>query len=314
VTLGLGTDAAQKYVVIDIDGAEASFALGNPDLSLDAATIRKYRTDSFPTATDCVQGFARDVGITLNGMDCAVAVSGAVSGDSVRIARSPWIISKRGLGYLFQRPVHFLNDSAAKLWASTKASHHTHRPIGAKILPDFANGGKWLGVNYASGLGAALLVSENGSSWTHVETEAGHCAFAPASDIELKLANGLAKTKKPVSWERALFADVHDPAFAGTPVAGDQGQILKLRAEILGSFAGEMILASGAWQGVALFGQAASLLSKEDHVQLFLKRMEMRANFQLQVRAVPCWSVVMPNINLIGAAHFLDHQRKSEAV
>jgi glucokinase len=314
VTIKSGVGAAEKSVVIDIDGAEASFALCNADLSLDVSTLRKYRTSDFPTATDCVQGFGRDLGIKLAGMDCAVAVSGAVSGDSVRIARSPWIISKTGLGYLFQRPVHFLNDSAARLWASTKASTLTHRPVGANTMPDFNKSGRWLGINYNSGLGAALLVSQDGTRFTHVETEAGHCSFAPVNDVERQLVDRLGQSKKPVSWERALFAEANDPAWVGTPVFGDQMQLLRHRAEILGSFAGEMILASGSWQGVALFGQAPTLLNNADNAGLFTKRLEARANFQLQLRSVPCWSVIIPNINLIGAAHFLRHHREANGV
>jgi glucokinase len=302
------TRPATERVLIDIDGTRASFALAAPGQSTSFRLVREYRTADYPTATDCVMGFARDAGINLEGLDCAVAVSGAVSGDAIRIARCPWIISATGFGYLFKKPVHFLNDSAAILWAATQVSHSTHRSLGAYSLPDFSGGGKWLGINYQSGLGAALLIGRDGADIQHVETEAGHCAFAPVGENERKLWNNLDRIRSPASWERALFAEASDPCWRDTPIASDPKLLIKQRAEMLGSFVGDTVLATGAWNGVLLFGNAVSLVSGQEQIALFDKRLESRANFQLQLRKLPRWSVTMPNINLVGAARFLENR------
>jgi glucokinase len=307
-------DAAKHRVLIDIDGVRASFALTVPGRSGIFSLVKEYRTADFPTATDCVMRFAQDANIILEGLNCAVAVSGAVSGDAIRIARCPWIISARGFGYLFKTPVHFLNDSAAMLWAATHVSSATHRCLGIGPLPDFTRGGKYLGINYQTGLGAALLFGHDGSVLQHVETEAGHTAFAPLGDVERTLCKNLERIKWPASWERALFANADDPAWRDTPVFGDVKLIAAHRAEMLGSFVGDMILATGAWDGVMLFGGAAALVSLPANLALFDKRVESRANFQLQLRKVPRWAVSMPNINLIGASRFLEHRCEDKSI
>jgi glucokinase len=281
---------ADRQVLIDIDGVQAQFALGRPGLGLDVSSIKYYQTSGFPTATDCVQRFAQDAGIRLAGKKCAISVSGAVHGDSVRIARCPWIISVRGLGYLFQNDVHVLNDAAAKLWAATDCKSISHRSLGSYSLPDFTKAGQWLGIELEPGVGAALLVNQHNGARSHVATEAGHMAFAPVGDFEKELSAKLAVGNKPVSWEQALMAEIGDRA----------------RTEILGSFVGDLLLATGAWDGVLLFAKAATLLDNAANVLAYQKRVELRANHQLKLRAVPQWTVKLNNINLAGAARYLD--------
>jgi glucokinase len=294
-------------VLIDIDGARASFGLAMAGRIGAFSLVKEYRTADFPTATDCVMRFAKDAGIMLEAHDCAVAVSGAISGDAVRIARCPWIISMTGFRHLFQKPVRFLNDGAAMLWGATHVGASSHRSLGPHPLPDFSKEGKWLGINYGTGLGAALLVGSNGSRMQHIETEAGHVAFAPMGEVEQKLHHNLERLKKPVSWERALFADAGDDAWREMAVHNDLKALVSHRAEMLGSFVGDMILATGAWNGVLLFGGAASILSTPANLALFDKRIEARANYQLQLRKAPRWAVSMPNINLVGLDRFLQH-------
>jgi len=277
-------------IVIDIDGPSAVFGMCDASSKLIANSVRTYRTDDFATATDCIQNFSRETGTRLAQSDCAISVSGAISGDGIRIQRCKWIISRSGLGYLFQKPVFFLNDSAAKLWASKEVGPMSHRPLGSVLQPDFTTAGKWLGINYESGLGAAILIRDEDGNFVHVETEAGHCAFAPVSSDETALHAELAKQKRPVSWERALFCE---------------GTTTQQRSAILGSFVGDTIMATGSWSGVLLFGTAADLLANAENAAAFASRRAARANFQIPLKNIPCWTVRMPNINLVGLARYL---------
>ncbi len=288
-------------VLIDIDGMQAVFALAGAGGAIDQQSICRYATSDFPTATDCVQRFAQDAGIRLAGSRCAISISGIVHGDAIRIARCPWIVSARGFGYLFQNDVLVLNDSAAKLWAATDFGATRYRPLGAYGPPDFAREGRWLGINFDTGLGAALLVGQADGRLCHVATEAGHTAFTPVNEAERELAARIGGGGKPLSWERALFDRLDNPDRAGT-AGGDKMQPV---AEILGSLVGDLILATGAWDGVLLFGKAASLLEKAGLQAAYAKRVEVRANFQLQLRSVPQWGATVANINLVGAARFL---------
>jgi glucokinase len=288
MTVGSVEESAR--IVIDIDGPTAVFGLCDRASKLIGSSVRSYRTDDFPTATDCIQNFARETGARLAHSDCAISVSGAISGDGIRIQRCKWIISRVGLGYLFQKPAFFLNDSAAKLWASKEVGFISHRPLNVAHQPDFSAAGKWLGINYESGLGAAILIRDEDRNFVHVETEAGHCAFTAVSNDEVSLLAELARQKRPVSWERALFCE---------------GLTTLQKSAILGSFVGDTIMATGSWSGVLLFGAAADLLSKGDNASIFAERRAARANFQIPLKNIPCWTVRMPNINLVGLARYL---------
>ncbi len=301
----IGSENKEHNVVISIDGAEIQFAQSDNHARLVPGSIRKYQTADFPTATDCVMGYGRDMNITLSGRDCAIAVSGAIQGNSIRVARCPWIISTTGFGYLFGRPVLFLNDCAAVLWASIEYNMSTHRAIGAIGTPDYSEGGKWVSVILGGGVGVALLVSNEGHNFYHVETELGHTAFSPGDAVEQKLAENLARSKSPVSWERALTCEASDPAWNGTAIAGNTAQIQNQRVLMLGSFVGDVILSMGAWNGVFLTGKGTAIHSNAAQVALFQKRLFGRANHQSLLRRVPIWDVTMQNMNLLGAARYL---------
>lgn len=297
----------RKRILIDIDGPTISFAIADPQDPLHLGQIQQYQTSAFPTATDSVMQFARDAGIKLADCDCALVVSGAVTGDAVRIARCPWIISISGFRYLFQTTPLVLNDTAAMAWAATKCSPMTHRPLGAYNFPDYSKSGKWLAINCAGGLGAAVVLSKPGGGLMHFESEAGHTGFAPCDDQEQILARNLAKVKRPVSWEHALLADPANGSWVGTEVEQNRQLLATRRAGILGSFTGDVVLATGTWDGVFLFKVAASAVSSTDCASLFLKRMEARANYGLQLRKVPVWAVTIANVNLAGAAIYFDN-------
>jgi glucokinase len=291
-------------VLVDIDGLTARFALSSAASGIASDTIRTYQTKDFPTATDCMQAFARDSGTGLAGKRCAVSVSGSVHGDTIRIARCPWIVSAQGFGYLFQTKVAVLNDSAAKLWAATDPQIRLHKPLGAHDLPDFGKSGSWLGINFDTGLGAAVMVAKADCGMLHVATEAGHMAFAPNSEEEYLLAKALAVGNKPASWERALFGDKSGAAAPNSPELSEAFSQVKI-AERLGSFVGDLIMGTGTWGGVVLFGKAHKLLEDAACLSAYKRRLETRANYSLQLRAVPQWTLDIPDINLAGVRRYL---------
>lgn len=294
-----------QRILIDIDGPEIALAVSSPGEGDRLHQLRTYRTADFPTATDCIMHYAKDVGVTLEGSECAMVVSGAMIGDSVKIARCPWIISITGFRYLFRNTPLVINDTAAMMWAATRVSPMTHRPLGSYGLPNFAEGSKWLAINYFKGLGAAALLCDGTGRFVHFESEAGHCAFSPEDGPEETLWRNLSRLKKPVSWEKILHAAADDGTWRGTEFDNNIQAVSRKRAELLGSFVGDVILATGTWSGVFLFKTAASIMQTPENVSLFLKRMEARANFSLQLRKVPVWTVEQPDVNLIGAATYL---------
>src|SRR5205085_6619357 len=59
---------------------------------------------ALPTFTDALQQFERESGISLHGLDCAIAMAGAASGEMLSMVRSRWTITRNGLAAVFGRP------------------------------------------------------------------------------------------------------------------------------------------------------------------------------------------------------------------
>ncbi|QJU57930.1 hypothetical protein HL653_09110 [Sphingomonas sp. AP4-R1] len=304
---------SDDWLLIDIDGGNARFALACGADHAELRQQRHYSSRDFVTATDCILHYGREAGITLRGLPTAVVISGPVIGDTVRVARSPWIISVRGLAYVMDRMPAVMNDSAAKLWSDLAPSSNRHSPLGGlaepRQLPDGSKGG-YLAVNFRSGLGAALLIhSPHGIA--HAETEIGHIAFSPFGDVERTVWTALSGARGPVGWERALLVGRDDPIWAGTSLRGNAIGIARARAAMLGAFCGDAVLATGAWNGLLLHGAGNDLLAGDQLAAAFNERFEARAGYASMLRRVPRWRVEAREENLVGAANFLRARMKA---
>lgn len=299
---------AGDWLLIDIDGAEVNFARSRPNSPTLLSGRRNYASRDFATATDCILRYARDEGIDLRGLTTAIVLSGPVTGDTVRIARCPWIISLTGVGYLVGGRPYALNDSAAKAWADMSHAPLTHRQIGGRAgapLPNPAgDDGRYIAINVGAGVGATIL-SNRAAAQIHLEMELGHLVFAPVGPVERALYDALERQRGPVSWERALLTPPADPVWSATSLAGQVSGIARARAAMLGAFCGDAVLAGGAWTGLLIHGTGAAILSQADLAASFNARFEARAGQAAVVRPVPRWTVAMREENLIGAAQYL---------
>lgn len=304
---------SDEWLLIDIDGEVARFALARGPANADLHQQRSYASRDFPTATDCILNYAREAGIALRGMTTALVLSGAITGDTVRVARCPWIISIQGLAYVIDGVPAVMNDSAAKLWSDLTPSMNRHHPIGggagAAQLPDGSKGGYFV-LNCDTGVGGALLVRSS-HGMTHVETEIGHVAFAPTGETECALLQALSTGRGPVAWERALVLPPSDPAWTKTPAKGNSQEIARTRAGMLGAFCGDAVLATGAWNGLLLHGACNEILSTASMITAFNERLESRAAYATLLRRVPRWRVETREENLVGAANFLRAQKRA---
>jgi len=301
---------ADSGLLIDIDGQDVHFATSRKDGSSDLGDRRSYHSRDFITATDCILRYAQDTGIQLRGLMTVVIISGPVVGDTVRIARCPWIISIRGIGYLIDREPFVINDSAAKLWSDLEPTRNSHTPIGgpAGSTQHGRGMGRFLAVNFATGLGAALFVRNTDGTF-HVETELGQIGFAPNGDDEKALLQALSKPPAPVCWERALLTGPSDPVWAKAGIGADSRRIATIRAGMLGSFCGDAVLATGAWGGVTLHGNGRDVLSNDALLAIFNERFEGRAAYNSNLRQIPRWRVERPDVNLVGAIKYLHAKR-----
>lgn len=297
--------ADDDWMLIDIDGDDVHCATCKPSNYARLENYRTYRAGNFATGTDCFMEYSRDVGVPLQRRKAAVVASGAIGADSIRIARSRWIISRSGLELLFGAKPAFINDSVAKAWVSFASGGTEARPVGGDRQPDFANAGRIVVLNYSAGLGAGVLhLSETGTA--HVaDTECGHLAFAPQNEIEREIAAQLARVNPRVTYERMLQIERDDPLWAGLSRPVDGRARDEIRAGILGAFTGDLVLAYAAWSGVFLTGDRCDIVADPGHATLFNSRFEDKGYFRSNVRAAPRWLAPKSPNNLLGAARML---------
>ena len=75
--------------------------------------IGEITVSGLPTFTDALQSIERELNMPLRGVQCAMAMAGATSGEALSLVRSRWTITRAGLAAVFDREVTVINDVAA---------------------------------------------------------------------------------------------------------------------------------------------------------------------------------------------------------
>lgn len=264
-----------------------------------------------PTFTDALQQYERRTGLQLRGVQCAMAMAGATSGESLSLVRSRWTISRSGLEAIFDRPAVVLNDVAARAWAvrSGTAAIETLRGIGS---PSFARPGRYGMIMVEEGVGAAIVDIDRDESIRILETEAGHMDFAPASENEEKLARALGGAGARATWERLLMLDRSDPVWGEACPNLLEVERSGLQAAVLGRFCIQLMHAFGAWQGIMLTGSRVTRILTATSRASFEASFHGRRSFARLIGSSPVWRVDQNEAVLTGAAQRLSHDLKAE--
>ncbi|HSW13407.1 MAG TPA: glucokinase [Solimonas sp.] len=312
----------KPWLVGDIGGTNARFALVQPQESGALLELAHYRTADFASLREALEHFLQHSGGVCP-QRAALAVASAVTGDQVRITNNPWHFSVAGLGRELGLQLQVLNDFAAvslalpqlqpadllELGPATSAESRGRRQAYAVVGP-------------GTGLGVSGLVVEDGRS-TVIESEGGHLGFAPADAFEAEILRLLLQRLERVSVERLVsgmgLSNLYEaicrieglPAHTPTPeeisaeAAAQPGsvgdRVLDLMAALLGSFAGDIALAFGAWQGVYLHGGVAQKLLPWLQRGAFRRRFEAKGRHAAVMRAIPTRLILHPQAGLLGA-------------
>jgi glucokinase len=298
------------WLLADIDGETVSFGLAKPTKSPAIERVRTYKTADFPTATDCFMCYASEEAIDLKGLRAGISVSGVVKQDSVRIQRCRWSISITGLTYLLGSRPLIVNDSVSKSWINLDRVSMRAEMIGGEGAPDFSKPGRWTTINFHNGLGASIVNRLDADTIFVTESECGHIAFAPLDQLERDVSGYLAKASGRVTYEQMLFIGYSDPVWRDLGITISDREHERMKAAVLGAFAGDMTLAFAGWSGLFLHGVASQILTKRENVEIFNKRFEEKANFRSNVRTVPRFLAPFHPHNLAGVAQMLAAQNK----
>ena len=271
------------------------------------ADIYELNIDGVPTFTDALQSYEREKGIHLRGMQCAMAIAGASSGEAISLVRSRWTISRGGLAAFFGTEPVILNDVAARAWATRSRTGMVELLRGSGTL-SFDRPGRYGMVMVEEGVGAAIVDVGRDGSVQVLETEAGHMDFAPATDREDALLRALRSGGVAVGWERLLMLDRLDPLWSSACPDVVEAERPRILAAMLGRFSVNLMHAFGAWQGIMLTGSRATRMLQSDARIQFSAPFSTRRNFSRLVSAAPVWRVDQHEAVLTGAAERLAHE------
>jgi glucokinase len=297
------------WLLVDIDGDTAHFGMCRTDDLSKLHTVKSYRTSDFATATDCFSQYAKDAGISLLGLECGIAITGVLNGDSARIQRCRWIISISGIGYLLGKKPIVINDSVAQCWFNS-VHLNSFTKIGGIGTANFDMPGKWVALNYAGGLGASVMTRLSDGTVFVNESECGHMGFAPQNEMQFELTAQMMKTMGRVSYEKMLFLPDTDPVWdrLSKPYSSDDRD--KNKAAVLGAFAGDITLAFTGWSGIFLSMTGGNFLDKRQNIDEFNTYFQMKDVFKSNIAVVPRYMSKSRQNNLYGIAQMMHAEHK----
>lgn len=316
---------AAPLLVGDIGGTHARFAHARPapDGRVMLEDIRQYATAEHASLSDALAQFlAATCGH--RPQRAVLAIASAVTGDRVKITNNPWSFSAAELGQELGCAVTLINDFAAVSIALPSLAPADLLRLGPELPPPEPRARRcYAVVGPGTGLGVGGLIVEDGRC-TVMESEAGHLAFAPDDDVESELLAALRARFERVSVERllsgaglvnlyaalcaiaGLSADDLKPEDITARASADRhgmcARALGIAGGLLGSFAGDIVLAFGAWDGLYLHGGVAQKLQPWLEQESFRRRFEAKGRHSAMMQRIPTQLILHPQAGLLGAA------------
>jgi glucokinase len=322
-----------KMLLADIGGTNARFALADTaaEMPLLIDSVRKYAVTEFPSLGDAARRYLEDTGEFVQGRahgdvkHGVFAVAGRVEGDFARITNHPWVISKsRTCAALGFERLELVNDFAAQSMAVSLLRGEDVAAIGgATWRPDAQPRDRvYAVIGPGTGLGVGVLVTRGGRHWP-IETEGGHVSFPPGTPEEIAILERLSAQFGRVSNERLIcgpgLVNIHralseiagvDPGplqpadITGRAAAGDTRcmRAVDVFCAVFGAIAGDLVLTTGAWDGVFLTGGLVPKMLDALLHSGFRQRFEHKGRFSANMARIPSLAILHPEPGLLGAA------------
>ena len=320
-------------LVADVGGTHIRFGIavggsgGKSAGALDVHCVRRYAVRAHESIAHAAQHYRSDTpGVPAALNRAAVAVAGRVDHDQVQLTNSAWSFSARALSesQRFQR-LHVINDFEAVGHAVGALRAQDLSSIGTQRLSLPVTQGVCAIVGVGTGLGVGGVIA-NAGAFTVLATEGGHASFAPTSERAIELLRWLRKKYGRVSAERVLSGaglanlhqafcaidGLHHPELSAAEVTtrANDGDAICVEAvglfcELLGSFAGDLALTLGAWQGVLISGAMLQHFDRAMLERRVRSGFEYKGRFTPSMRGIPVESISHPHVELLGAARLL---------
>ena len=319
-------------LVADVGGTHIRFgiAVGGPEgTPVNVHCVRRYAVRAHESIADAARHYRKDTPGVPEGLNrAAVAVAGRVEQDRVQLTNSAWNFSARALSES-QRfdDLHVINDFEAVGHAVGALQRADLSPIGPQRLGLPMSQGVCAILGVGTGLGVGGVVASAGA-FTVLATEGGHASFAPTNEKSIEVLRWLRKKYGRVSAERVLsgagLANIylalsetqgqHVPELSAAEITTRAGagsdancvEAVGLFCELLGSFAGDLALTLGAWQGVLISGAMLRHFDRPTLERRVRAGFEYKGRFTPAMRNIPLETISHPHVELLGAARLLN--------
>ncbi|MFQ5564208.1 MAG: glucokinase [Parvularculaceae bacterium] len=310
-----------SILVGDIGGTNARFAIATPEkagVRLDHKQV--FRAEDFEELPDAIRAYLESWSGGRPARAC-LAVAGPVDKARIEFTNSNWSFAPDALkAALSLETLRVINDFQAMARGAIEAPEDellTLNPGAAVADAPSAVLGP------GTGLGLGLAVPTNGGVRI-ISTEGGHAAFAPQDEKEIEVLRFIRREHAYVSYERVLsgrgLVNLHRAlcALAGetrmtlqpseiTAAALDGSLPIARKATemfcaILGVYAGNVALITGARGGVYIAGGIAPKIEDILLASKFLERFTNRDLMRAYMEAIPVKLLTSSEAALRGAA------------
>lgn len=309
--------SAGWHIVADIGGTNARFALANQaEAPLQCVSV--YRCADFVRFEDALEAYQESVRerFAPQVLSVCLAVAATVHKDLISLTNYSWQFSRRALQAALGVPVHVLNDFTAHALCLPLLGDADVQWL--RRAPGRPHAAARTIAGPGTGFGGATLTAAG----EVVESEPGHCSFAPVTEHELQLLQVLWRRYPRICVEQLLsgpgLANLYwaNAVLGGNPrelgaadivnVAqhGDALALQTLRdfSGILGSVCGDIALSMGSLGGFYLTGGVLEKLGALFDQTLFLTRFVDKGAFQSWCSEVPVARVTLAWPGLLGCA------------
>lgn len=306
-------------IVADIGGTSIRIArTSNTSGKLDC--IREYRCADFSNVDTAIEYYLSNA--ELRRPDhVALAVAGAVTGDTVQLTNGAWSFSQVRLQAHFGlKSLRVLNDFEALALSLPHFQPTDLCPVGDGRSVDRA---PMAVVGPGTGLGVAAIISSARNSWLSVSSEGGHMTYSPATDFETEILRAAWRERKHISAEAFMsgtglpilyraIGRVRGEPFNVDIVADDIGRLalessdalcsrtIDVFCEMLGTIAGNVALLFCARGGVFIGGGIVPKILPLFIRSGFRARFESKGRLGEYVRQIPTAVITAENPALSG--------------
>lgn len=306
-------------LIADIGGTNARFALIAGDATQPYAE-RVLPCVDFPDPVAAIEHYLVQVNAP-RPLEAAIAIATPITGDRIKMTNHVWSFSieetRQRLGL---KRLLMLNDfTALAMSLPYLGPEELHQVGSGQPLP----GTPIALIGPGTGLGMSGLVPA-GDRWIPLQGEGGHATFSPSDDREIEILRVIRRQYSHVSTERLVsgmglvnlyqaiaLLEGTEAQFLTPPDITERGtngtcplclEALQTFCGILGTAAGNLVLALGATAGVYIGGGIVPRLGDFFDASPFRQRFEQKGRFSVYLAAVPSYVIRSKYPALIGAA------------